>query len=113
MSLQNSPDQIPLVQDDTLDSIAEKVRAGKRLNAEEGVYLYDTPDLWTLCSLAQEVRTKLHGNKTYYNINRHINYTNICALSTFVKIHAHFYLKKHEFQEKFRALGFFIFLNKQ
>lgn len=81
MSLQSPLSPIPLVQDDTLDAIAEKVRAGKRLNAEEGVYLYETPDLWTLCSLAQEVRTKMHGNKTYYNINRHINYTNICALS--------------------------------
>ncbi|MDP7008202.1 MAG: aminofutalosine synthase MqnE [Phycisphaerales bacterium] len=66
--------------DRLLDPIVEKVQAGIRLTEAEGLQLYETTDIWTLCSLADEVRRKLHGNIAYYNINRHINYTNVCAL---------------------------------
>ena len=54
---------------------------GDRLTFEDGLALYDSPDLWTVCSLAQHVRTSLHGKIAYFNVNRHVNYTNICALS--------------------------------
>jgi aminodeoxyfutalosine synthase len=37
--------------------------------------------LWTVCSLADTVRKRKHGNTAYYNVNRHLNYTNVCALS--------------------------------
>jgi aminodeoxyfutalosine synthase len=55
--------------------------SGNRLSAEDGLVLYETPDLWSVCSMANHVRMRLHGNKAYYNINRHINYSNVCALS--------------------------------
>ena len=69
------------IHDQSLVSIAERVINGQRLNAEDGLTLYETTDLWTVCSLANVVREKLHGNIAYYNINRHLNYSNVCALS--------------------------------
>lgn len=67
--------------DPALSMVIEKTLNGERLSAEDGMLLYESPDLWTVCSLADHVRKKLHGNKAYYNINRHINYSNVCALS--------------------------------
>lgn len=67
--------------DPLLDSIVDKVMSGDRLSADDGMVLYETPDLWSVCSMANYVRIRLHGNKAYYNINRHINYSNVCALS--------------------------------
>src|SRR5213079_415782 len=43
--------------------------------------LYASRDLHGIGRLANFVREKLHGDRTYYNRNRHINYTNVCALS--------------------------------
>lgn len=67
--------------DARLDPIATKVERGERLSIDEGLLLYETPDIWTLCALADRVRRRLHGEVAYYNINRHLNYSNICALS--------------------------------
>ncbi len=55
--------------------------AGERLTFEDGVTLYRSPDLLALGSLANQVRDKLHGKRTYFNVNRHINPTNICVAS--------------------------------
>ncbi len=57
--------------------LIEKLRNGERLSFEDGVKLYDL-DLFTLAEFAHERRQKLYGNKSYFNINRHINPTNIC-----------------------------------
>jgi len=43
--------------------------------------LYETPDVWGVCEIADQVRRRLHGDVTYFNINRHLNYSNVCALS--------------------------------
>ncbi|MEO0511952.1 MAG: radical SAM protein [Planctomycetota bacterium] len=67
--------------DASLEGIREKVRAGQRLTLAEGDLLYTTPDLWSVIELAGEVRDKLHPGVAYYNINRHLNYSNVCALS--------------------------------
>lgn len=67
--------------DARLEPIIDKVERGERLSLDDGMLLYETPDVWTLCSLADRVRRRMHGDAAYYNINRHINYTNICALS--------------------------------
>jgi aminodeoxyfutalosine synthase len=63
-----------------LDDIFAKVRAGERLTLEDGLRLYESPDIHTLGEMANFVRERLHGRRTYYNINRHINYTNYCVL---------------------------------
>jgi aminodeoxyfutalosine synthase len=65
--------------DRTLKPIAEKVLAGERLSFEDGVALYKSPDLLAVGWLANYVREKRHGNVAYYNVNRHINPTNVCV----------------------------------
>jgi aminodeoxyfutalosine synthase len=64
----------------TLQNATDKARAGERLTGEEGLSLYESADLHLLGELANAARERLHGRATYYNINRHINYTNYCVL---------------------------------
>ena len=67
------------IEDKRLEPIAEKVLAGERLSFDDGVALYRTSDLLAVGQLANHVREKLHGNVCYFNINRHINPTNVCV----------------------------------
>ncbi len=69
------------IEDTRLRPIAEKVLAGERLSFDEGVTLYKSSDLLALGYLAHHVREKLHGKRTYFNVNRHINPTNVCVAS--------------------------------
>lgn len=62
------------------DTIEEKVHAGQRLTAEEGLYLYNEAPMDRLGPLANMVREKRHGNRTSYIINMHLNYSNVCAV---------------------------------
>ncbi|MCF6200631.1 MAG: aminofutalosine synthase MqnE [Hydrogenimonas sp.] len=57
--------------------VVQKVRSGERIGMPEALELYDL-DLFTLGTLADEIRKRMHSKKTYFNINRHINPTNIC-----------------------------------
>jgi aminodeoxyfutalosine synthase len=66
--------------DPALQPIRAKVAAGQRLDRDDGLRLFRTRDLFTLGELADLVRRRLHGRRTYYVINRHINYTNYCVL---------------------------------
>ncbi len=65
--------------DRRFEPIAAKVLAGARLDADDGIALYRSPDLLALGWLANWVREQRHGNVCYYNVNRHINPTNICV----------------------------------
>ena len=67
--------------DPALQPISDKVIAGDPLAFEDGVALYGSRDIHGIGRLANYVREKLHGNQTFYNRNRHVNYTNVCALS--------------------------------
>jgi aminodeoxyfutalosine synthase len=67
------------INDEHLKPIADKVLAGERLTAEDGVALYRSPDLLAIGWLANYVREKRHGNTCFFNVNRHINPTNICV----------------------------------
>ncbi|HVA02073.1 MAG TPA: aminofutalosine synthase MqnE [Terriglobia bacterium] len=67
--------------DSELQPIADKVLAGERLDARDGVTLYNSGDLLAIGALAHHVREKLHGKRTYFNVNRHINPTNVCVAS--------------------------------
>ncbi len=62
-----------------LGDIPDKVLAGDRLSAADGLTLYRHPDLLAVGALANEVRERLHGNAAYYIVNQHINHTNICV----------------------------------
>lgn len=52
----------------------------ERLSFEEGVELYRSTDILELGRLAEKVRIRLNGHNAYYNVNRHINYTNVCVI---------------------------------
>ncbi len=65
--------------DDRLKPIAEKVLASERLSFDEGVTLYRSPDILAVGWLANHVRESLHGDVAYFNVNRHINPTNVCV----------------------------------
>jgi aminodeoxyfutalosine synthase len=65
--------------DPRLSSIAEKVSSGIRLDGDDGLALYRSPDILAVGWLANSVRERLHGDKTYFNVNRHINPTNVCV----------------------------------
>jgi len=58
-------------------SIIEKLESGERLSYEDAIKLYDL-DLFTLAHYANKIREERHDKKTYFNINRHINPTNVC-----------------------------------
>jgi len=66
--------------DPKLTAIREKVEAGERLSLEDGLLMYepDTP-LNDLGALANLVRERKNGNVAYYNINTHLNPTNVCV----------------------------------
>ncbi len=67
--------------DSSLWPIAEKVLAGERLSFDDGLGLYRSSDLLAIGYFADHVREKLHGKRTYFNVNRHINPTNVCVAS--------------------------------
>ena len=71
----------PIFDDARLVPIHEKVRQQVRLSADDGLVLYRTPDLLGVGYLANLVRERLHGAVTYFNVNRHINPTNVCVAS--------------------------------
>jgi aminodeoxyfutalosine synthase len=62
-----------------LDAIRAKVEAGERLSFEDGLVLEQEADLFTLGELANRVRERKNGNNTYYNVNEHLNPTNVCV----------------------------------
>src|ERR1700738_4682751 len=67
--------------DPSLLPIAAKVAREERLDFDDGVTLYRSGDILAVGWLANMVRERLHGNITYFNVNRHINPTNVCVAS--------------------------------
>src|SRR5262245_58758142 len=96
------PNLVPHV-DPRLGAIRAKVERGERLSLCDGEVLFATPALWTVLELADLVRRRLHGDVAYYNINRHLNYSNVCALSCKF---CEFYRKKDEAGSYTRDLGY-------
>jgi aminodeoxyfutalosine synthase len=65
--------------DARLRPIAEKILARERLDFNDGVALYRSKDILAVGWLANHERERLHGNFAYFNVNRHINPTNVCV----------------------------------
>ena len=61
-----------------LERVARKVLDGVRLSREDGLALYASPHLNVVGLLANHVRERLHGDLAYFNVNQHVNYTNLC-----------------------------------
>jgi aminodeoxyfutalosine synthase len=62
-----------------LAAIRDKVHAGQRLSFDDGLALEASNDLFTLGELANLVRERKNGDRTYYNVNTHLNPTNVCV----------------------------------
>src|SRR3982750_1790548 len=62
-----------------LADIREKVHANTRLTFDDGMALEEAADLFTLGELANLVRERKNGNVAYYNVNTHLNPTNVCV----------------------------------
>ena len=58
-------------------TIIKKIENSQRLTKEEGLALYDF-DLFTLGELASNIREERFGKRSFFNVNRHINPTNVC-----------------------------------
>ena len=71
----------PLIEDRALLPVLDKVKAGERLSYNDGVRLFRSPDLLAVGYMANLVRERMHGNVTYFNVNRHINPTDVCVAS--------------------------------
>ncbi|MCI0354894.1 MAG: aminofutalosine synthase MqnE [Acidobacteria bacterium] len=65
--------------DSRLEPIALRVLAGERLSAADALALYRSSDLLAIGWLANHVRERQHGNLAYFNVNRHLNPTNVCV----------------------------------
>ena len=74
--------------DARLEPIRVKVMAGELLNAEDALALYRTGDILAVGWMANHIRERLHGNTTYFNVNRHINPTNVCVLQPAACVHS-------------------------
>src|SRR5271165_1382161 len=75
-----TPANRPFQTDDArLNPIAARVLAGERLDFKDGLALYGSPDILAVGWLANLVRERMHGNVAYFNVNRHINPTNVCV----------------------------------
>ncbi|MBI4478206.1 MAG: aminofutalosine synthase MqnE [Acidobacteria bacterium] len=64
-----------------LGDIAEKLDHGERLTLDDGVRLFETPDLFAVGWLANRERERRHGGRTYFNYNIRIEATNVCVAS--------------------------------
>jgi aminodeoxyfutalosine synthase len=61
--------------------VAAKVRAAERLDGADALTLFQEPDILAVGGLANEVRERLHGDRTYFNRNLRIEVTNVCVAS--------------------------------
>ena len=79
--------------DKELQTIAQKVIARQRISEEDGLTLFENVTLPFLGVLANHVRERLHGDKTYFNRNFHIEPTNVCVFSckfcSYSRLYAH------------------------
>ncbi|GFP21439.1 aminodeoxy futalosine synthase, partial [Candidatus Hakubella thermalkaliphila] len=64
--------------DHNISSIYEKVLAGQRLSREDGLALMESSDLLTLGYLARWVKERKTKYSVFFNVNRHLNMTNVC-----------------------------------
>ena len=88
---------LEILTDNTLPNelklIAGKVMTGKRISDEEGLLLFEKASLPFVGALANNIREKMHGHKTYFNRNFHIEPTNVCVFScnfcSYSRLYAH------------------------
>lgn len=82
--------------DEQLKLIAEKVQKGIRISDEECLVLFERGSLAFVAALANFIREKLHGDKTYFNHNFHIEPTNVCVFSCKFCSYSRLYAQKED-----------------
>ena len=82
--------------DTDLKQIAQKVKNKERITDEEGILLFEKGDLPFVGALANFIRERLHGDKTYFNSNFHIEPTNVCVFSCAFCAYSRLYAHKEE-----------------
>ena len=82
--------------DNSLKNIAQKVKDGSRISDEECLTLFEKGSLAFAGALANFIREKLHGDKTYFNRNFHIEPTNVCVFSCKFCSYSRLYANKEE-----------------
>ena len=87
---------INATKDPALKAIAEKVKNQQRITKEEGIMLFEKGSLPFVGALANFVRERLHGDKTYFNRNFHIEPTNVCVFSCKFCSYSQLYAHKEE-----------------
>jgi aminodeoxyfutalosine synthase len=80
----------------SLKNIAQKVKDGERITDDECLVLFEQADLPFAGALANFIREKLHGDKTYFNRNFHIEPTNVCVFSCKFCSYSRLYAHKEE-----------------
>jgi len=60
-------------------AIEEKVRSSIRLSDDDALFLFTHPDLIAVGKLAAFANERKNGRRVFFNVNRHINHTNICV----------------------------------
>jgi len=84
------------VKDADLQRIGIKILSGERISFDDGVILFERGSLAYLGALANYVREKKHGDKTYFNRNFHIEPTNVCVFSCKFCSYSRLYANKEE-----------------
>lgn len=92
----NVHELVNAISDIDLKNAGEKILAGERINFDEGVMLFEKGSLPYLGALANWMREKMHGNKTYFNRNFHIEPTNVCVFSCAFCAYSRLYAHREE-----------------
>jgi len=79
-----------------LFKIGEKIAAGERLTPEDGLYMFKHASLGWVGAMANFVRERMHGDRTYFNRNFHIEPTNVCVFSCKFCSYSRLYKNKEE-----------------
>jgi aminodeoxyfutalosine synthase len=82
--------------DESLRKIGEKVIGKERISPNEGLMLFEKAGLSYVGALANYIRESLHGNKTYFNRNFHIEPTNVCVFSCAFCSYSRVYANREE-----------------
>src|SRR5436190_5891389 len=79
-----------------LQNIAKKISNQERISDEEALMLFENGSLSFLGSLSNQIRERLHGDKTYFNRNFHIEPTNVCVFSCNFCSYSRLYANREE-----------------
>lgn len=67
-----------MIAESRVGDVLQRALDGERLTVEDGVRLFESDDIGAIGAAANEIRRRLNGDRTYYVVNRHINYTDVC-----------------------------------